>query len=102
MFFSLIFSETNGTTGFMMEVLVSLIFCCFFTFSIFSFELAIFKIFFSALLHNFFLDGLQDQPTRKRFFVAWAAVCKDMRAYWRQRRNENSRRYLDSRSKVQG
>lgn len=36
----------------------------------------------------------------KRFFVAWAAVCKDMRAYWRQRRNENSRRWLDSRSKL--
>ena len=33
-----------------------------------------------------------------RFFAAWCAVCADMRAYWRQRRNENSRKWLGNRS----
>ncbi|CAJ1346194.1 unnamed protein product [Effrenium voratum] len=35
-----------------------------------------------------------------RFFAAWSAVCKDMRSYWRRRRDENSRRWLGTRSRA--
>ncbi len=34
----------------------------------------------------------------KPFFFAWADICKHMRTYWRQRRDENSRKWLGSRS----
>ena len=103
----------NGRTGFMNEVLVSLVFFLFQKGEVVP-KMANCPL--SALLllnlpsKMFFFTTRSDfskgcassltKPTRKRFFVAWAAVCKDMRAYWRQRRNENSRRWLDSRSKA--
>lgn len=33
-----------------------------------------------------------------RYFAAWCAACAEMRAYWRQRRNDNSRKWLGTRS----